>query len=566
MSNCNNIFDEIKLKASLEDELEKAGARLARSGSGRMKCCCPLHEENTPSFMLYRGDEYDTYYCWGCVEETEPILTQGGFIPIKDVTVGDYVLGFDGIFSKVTEKTSKGIRNVYNVVLGSSKIPLKLTEDHICFFIKQEDVLFGTPYIRKEKYDNRIKFSSRLKSFKRSKKYLNKIKITESTLKEVSCGDYFLYPIVKNRKQVFFDCSNIIKCYTKGTKTKRINKINVNEDVAWLMGMYLAEGSFSDRAMYFSLSYKEKEISKKIQRILKNELGLKSSLRFRKKRNSAEVVCYNVDIINMFNYLFGKYVYNKKIPFEFFYANESIQKSLIEGYLEGDRNYNKTSSVTVSEKLAYSVFSIAIQCGMSPYISERNDYIDKSGILHSKTYWITFRQRESLKGFFEEINGNKFFITKVIEKNFFDKKNTYDLGVDGSSSFTTKNCVVHNCKSGGDVIEFIKALKKYSTHKEVVEYFTKHYNLEYSDKEKDLDELFSDEFERRRRNKVIYNYGISTSRMIQAHLRAQEDPAREFHRIQSYLKALDSAIHLNNMDMLKFHRESVIDYIRSSQK
>ena len=153
MSNCNNIFDEIKLKASLEDELEKAGARLARSGSGRMKCCCPLHEENTPSFMLYRGDEYDTYYCWGCVEETEPILTQGGFIPIKDVTVGDYVLGFDGIFSKVTEKTSKGIRNVYNVVLGSSKIPLKLTEDHICFFIKQEDVLFGTPYIRKEKYD-----------------------------------------------------------------------------------------------------------------------------------------------------------------------------------------------------------------------------------------------------------------------------------------------------------------------------------------------------------------------------------------------------------------------------
>lgn len=123
------------------------------------------------------------------------------------------------------------------------------------------------------------------------------------------------------------------------------------------------------------------------------------------------------------------------------------------------------------------------------------------------------------------------------------------------------------CKAGGDVIEFIKILKNFSTHKQVVEYFAKQYNLEYSDKEKDIDELFSDEFERRkRRNKVIYNYGISTSKIIQSHLRAQQDPAREFKRIQSYLRAMDSAIHQDNMDQLKFHRESMLDYIKDSNK
>jgi len=35
-----------------------------RAGSKRLKCCCPLHEEKTPSFVIY--EEKNTYYCFGC--------------------------------------------------------------------------------------------------------------------------------------------------------------------------------------------------------------------------------------------------------------------------------------------------------------------------------------------------------------------------------------------------------------------------------------------------------------------------------------------------------------------
>jgi DNA primase len=123
------------------------------------------------------------------------------------------------------------------------------------------------------------------------------------------------------------------------------------------------------------------------------------------------------------------------------------------------------------------------------------------------------------------------------------------------------------CRNGGSVIEFIKFLKNFSTNKEIVEYFAKNYNLEYSDKEKDLDEIFSEEFERRKiRNRVIYNYGVSTSKIIQSYIRTREDPVLEFKRIQSYLRALDFSIYENNMDQLKFHRETVIDYIRKSEQ
>jgi DNA primase len=123
------------------------------------------------------------------------------------------------------------------------------------------------------------------------------------------------------------------------------------------------------------------------------------------------------------------------------------------------------------------------------------------------------------------------------------------------------------CKTGGNVIDFIKHLKKFSSYKQVVEYFSKNYSLEYSEKEKDLDEIFSEEFEnKKRRNKVIYNYGISTSKIIQSYLKKCNEKELEFKRISPYLRALDSALYLNNMDQLKFHRESILDYIRECEK
>lgn len=120
------------------------------------------------------------------------------------------------------------------------------------------------------------------------------------------------------------------------------------------------------------------------------------------------------------------------------------------------------------------------------------------------------------------------------------------------------------CKTGGDVIEFIKALKNCS-YEQVIEYFTKNYKLEYSDKEKNLDEIFSNEIEKRKqKNKTIYNYGMSSSRMIKLHLDSCENPAQEFQRISSYLKAIDLSIYEGNLDMVKFHREMLMDYIRDS--
>jgi len=62
MSFSKNDLDIIKSKISIRNELEKK-TQLVRRGKDYW-CCCPFHEEKTPSCKI--NDESNSYYCFGC--------------------------------------------------------------------------------------------------------------------------------------------------------------------------------------------------------------------------------------------------------------------------------------------------------------------------------------------------------------------------------------------------------------------------------------------------------------------------------------------------------------------
>lgn len=75
------------------------------------KCCCPLHEENTPSFSYY--EESDSWYCWGkcsiggdaiqLVRELEPDLTFKEVVSKLEEIIGEEVSLNSSEGKKVTE-------------------------------------------------------------------------------------------------------------------------------------------------------------------------------------------------------------------------------------------------------------------------------------------------------------------------------------------------------------------------------------------------------------------------------------------------------------------------------
>ena len=55
-------LDNIKSKISIRSELEKK-TKLIQKGKDYW-CCCPFHEEKTPSCKI--NDDYGSFYCFGC--------------------------------------------------------------------------------------------------------------------------------------------------------------------------------------------------------------------------------------------------------------------------------------------------------------------------------------------------------------------------------------------------------------------------------------------------------------------------------------------------------------------
>lgn len=57
-----SVFDRAKTVSALDAAERFAGIKPARAGR-RIKACCPLHSERTPSCVFY---ENGTFYCFGC--------------------------------------------------------------------------------------------------------------------------------------------------------------------------------------------------------------------------------------------------------------------------------------------------------------------------------------------------------------------------------------------------------------------------------------------------------------------------------------------------------------------
>jgi DNA primase/KaiC/GvpD/RAD55 family RecA-like ATPase len=76
MARDTSFFDQIKREIPLEDYLTNhLGVELVSDGPGRLKACCPFHDEDTPSFKVSESDEgWKRWHCFGACSEGGTII------------------------------------------------------------------------------------------------------------------------------------------------------------------------------------------------------------------------------------------------------------------------------------------------------------------------------------------------------------------------------------------------------------------------------------------------------------------------------------------------------------
>jgi len=436
---------------------------------------------------------------WGlCLEPFTKIPTINGVKNIKDVLVGDMVLGNSGKYHKVLDTTFRSVDKLVNVKTEYG-FNVSATVEHPYFvyskrenkgeFKRIKDIKKGdylgivkpkgdkelinsldlidyidldnkNNIIEEDFLSNKFSYSPKSKEWsisEISKKYGVSKNISESAIQNLKNGT------LKKSKKVLDLCEKLkFDGYYKSKPVKIKRNLKINDDFLYLIGWYLAEGSNEDgKRVEFSLNIDELHIAEKIKSIIEDVFGFKDSV-IKKMKTKCALRVSNTIIAQFFKKTCGQGSLNKKVPC-FLIGSEKKLMPLVKGYIEGDGHLrfdrNHISFTTVSPSLAFQIQSILNSNGVfvsSHKFNKRNignfnfyqcsitnHYIQKYMDLVNYEFDL---KRNNTRNHNSNVieNDTHFFVKIKTISEIYNKTEVYDLCVEETHSFVGNGLVCHN--------------------------------------------------------------------------------------------------------------------------
>jgi len=242
--------------------------------------------------------------------------------PIIEYKEGDHAI-YGG---KVLETFKRPYKGQLITIKATGLLPLKVTHEHPILVVTGE--CYAKRFIENGKAIARRRFKYGEPYFKPA----HEIRIRPtSAIERRNYGDYLVVPRLKG----IYDTKELsIEKFIKRRDAK-IRKIPLNEDIAFLLGLYVAEGSTTDRWIAISLSSEEKALIEKTRRII-GKIGYSSWIS-KPQPSEIQISFGHTTIAKAFEEWCGKGAKNKKIPkFILLHKDEKILKAFLHGYLAGD--------------------------------------------------------------------------------------------------------------------------------------------------------------------------------------------------------------------------------------
>lgn len=398
-----------------------------------------------------------------CLDGNTFVYNTNGAIKIKDLKVGDYIFDDSHTLRRIVN-ISKTNKKAF-LMQGSKGFNVICSEDHP--FISNSNQIIAKNMIGKT---------------------IDCLPIDNSNSEDDVVFDAIGYMNIRDKDKVSSRGGKLkgklIKISSSGNYFPRYTQIN--EDLMWLYGLYVAEGSRDG----LTLNISETDFAEKAESIWANYFWEFSNIRKNTNHNSINVEFGSKKLIRAIfidYFKAGHGARNKNIDYLFSINNKSLIRAALIGLFDGDgcyrtrlykgRQYYCASLKTTSERLAYEVsYIMARHFGIYSYVyhgvSPEREI--EGRLLSSSDYYmvdingdvaVEFFGADKFKG--EVTKHNSTYKRPKIKRLVpIDVRDLYDITLDSGSHvfpvngyFLTHNCGGGNALSHPDLIPFLEKLR-----------------------------------------------------------------------------------------------------------
>ncbi len=374
-----------------------------------------------------------------CVKPDTLIL--GDNTLIKELEKGAYAFGQEGKLAKVKAVMNRPYAGELVQIKPMYLEPISTTPEHPIRIVRKE-------YFR---YD-----CGQLKS-KRERYHLEWV-----SAKEVRRGDWVVMPkLVHGHTSENLDLMKFNQIGTRGYRGG-LTSFPLNEEIAWLLGLYVAEGHIGGKHdnpyINFTLHEKEGYIEKRITSVFQS-IGYKTLTVFPESRESMEVRVVCAALARALPTWVGKGACNKYIPDFIMLASKEIKIAFLRGLFDGDGyiKRNKVHLHTSSKILALQVQLLVASLGGMLGISYVKPYQReiRGGVVRSKDSWQLRGSSKILAEIFgyehkgqeipHVVEEEKYILVPVKRVTSEEYKGPVFNIETEDETYLVSNAVVHNC-------------------------------------------------------------------------------------------------------------------------
>jgi len=382
---------------------------------------------------------------WGlCLDRKTKVWTSKGLKTMEMLGLSDMVLSSDGGFHEIKNITSRnytGKLYKFKTWKGQNEI---ISSDNHKFLLEggtwkeAKDLKIGDPLVFP--------------------------KILQDSNNSMNCLEYLL-DTFNSRQKKYLQSNETHFWITTNFDTTRKDSVKIpinielDDDLSFLFGLYVAEGSFNSNkgSINFSLHKKEKGLANEISRILLEKFGLTSRLDNAKYRGDkyegCTVVVYSTILGMVLSKMFGKGARNIKVDFSVLpkLKFDAFLKGVISG--DGSISKNEVNISTTSEELAATLRLIGNSLGIitateqsrSEYKVRFSDYTRHKLLQILDQNYVSPEDSKHSNPTCKDIGTCIVYPIKTL--NVIDVENypLMDIEVEGTHDFVAENVIAHNC-------------------------------------------------------------------------------------------------------------------------